>query len=224
MDFISGMQQPQQRPIRNRIGVRNSSSHAKSVRYNALPMIADPALPSASTRFLMISKNAMSNTNTANAAEPAKPQKQELQQSAMGAPKNARRAKAKEMRAMPKATMCSTRTLVSVEATALTPAESAGGSVPLMNFDASDKLYPTDVGEHCSPCPSFKSVQKPSAPRSIKGFVWFTAAADAVPLPRSMRRKYTDLKYGTSKATIPRSTVAAVTDAKPRILVQETIE
>jgi hypothetical protein len=90
--------------------------------------------------------------------------------------------------------------------------------------DAPDKLYPTCASEHCSPWPSFKSVQNPSAPRSTNGFVWFTAAADAVPLPRSMRRKYTDLKYGTSKATIPRRAVAAVTDARPRILFQETIE
>jgi hypothetical protein len=68
------------------------------------------------------------------------------------------------------------------------------------------------------------------APKITKGFVPLVAVpfvvrvADVPLLGISIFRKYTDLKYGTSNATIPRRAVAAVIDASPRTLLQETIE
>lgn len=119
------------------VGVAKSNNQASRVKYTAFPMIAFTPCPSSFTRNLIISKNAMSNANTANAAAPANPQKQELQQSAMGTQVKARSANANGMTAMPNATTCRTRTFVRVVTTAFAK---TGGSVPLINWEASERI------------------------------------------------------------------------------------
>jgi hypothetical protein len=66
-------------------------------------------------------------------------------------------------------------------------------------------------------------VQYPNTPKSTNGVVWFAATVDAAAPERSIRKKYIDLKYGTSKATMPRRMAAAAMEATPRILSQPIV-